>query len=901
MRQPLLVPPRVAGGVAALILCAAPIQAQKALHRRAAPIQAQQLSPRQEAADRQESSHRREASNRQHAPDRIVTSIGLELVRVEPGSFTMGEANRVPLELHEDMPYLMEGDWDEHPAHRVEITRAYYIGVTEVTLEQYRLFDPAFEGPAPHSPYVTGISWHEAQAFVDWLSRTEGRPYRLPTEAEWEYAARAGTTSLFWSGDTLPALGTPNPWGLENVHSGPAEWVADWHGEYPHAAQTDPVGPADGIARVVRGGGLDRRSPYYARSANRGSVAPDFPPPGSRDWQHRLAAAADSGLVTGTRKATPEGFTEQHLYQDFIREVLGNQGNQDIGLRVVMAEPPRSEPRPAHVPFFRQAVKRTSGLATRGPSPDRPYFRKRRLLPIPPENTPTEHLEALRTAGFHPALLRHQHSPALEVAPNGDVIAVYYTSVEETTPDVALLATRLRFGADQWGMPSLFLDFADVDDHAPMLWLDGDSLRFFWGANKLDSGFPFQWISSGDNGATWTEVSFPIFETTVGPHSAQPITSAFRDAAGTIHIASDGVGPESALWISRNGGRTWIDTGGRTGGRHTAFALLQDGRILGMGGKSSDIDGFMPKSISSDGGGTWSVSKTPFPSLGSNQRPTLIRLSSGRLFFAGDLQRVDGFQPEGITRRGAYVALSEDEGKTWRIKALPGAEEHEDADKRAALRGATIGYSVARQAPNGVIHLITSMNQQALHFALNEAWVLSEDATTPPGALRDQRDTPRDQDVALRGEPNALRREPGALHGESGTTRVTRVERYEERWSDGSLRAAWSGGTADNGRWLLHGTETWYYADGSKRWEATYEFGRKVGVESYWREDGSREWSRTHRSDGTTVWTHYWPNGKKRTESTWRGMRAEGEALAWDADGRLVHRVVFEDGVPHNR
>lgn len=74
-----------------------------------------------------------------------------------------------------------------------------------------------------------------------------------------------------------------------------------------------------------------------------------------------------------------------------------------------------------------------------------------------------------------------------------------------------------------------------------------------------------------------------------------------------------------------------------------------------------------------------------------------------------------------------------------------------------------------------------------------------------------------------------------------------------------------------------------------------------MGVESYWREDGSREWSRTHRSDGTTVWTHYWPNGKKRTESTWRGMRAEGEALAWDADGRLVHRVVFEDGVPHNR
>ncbi|MGH7556527.1 MAG: SUMF1/EgtB/PvdO family nonheme iron enzyme, partial [Gemmatimonadota bacterium] len=666
-------------------------------------------------------------------PERFTNSIGMDLVLIEPGSFTMGETNRIPAEMLEEMSYLTEGDWDERPAHRVTISQPYWIGVTEVTLDQYRQFDPRFEGSGDHAPYVSGVSWYEAQAFTEWLSEKEGKPYRLPTEAEWEYAARAGTTTLFWAGDAPAAPGTANPWGLENAHAGVAEWVLDWHGAYTAVDRTDPIGPAEGMAKVVRGGGLDRGTPYYARSANRAGMAPDFPPAEAREQLAAMALAGGPGEGVEPVKDAPAGFREPEAnrYSDFVRDVLGNQGNHPIGLRVVQAPPPESTGTAPLTPFFQRAVKQTAEAVRLGPPADQPYFRKRRLLPIPPENTPVERLDAIQTAGFHPGILRHQHSPALEVAPNGDLIAVYYTSVDEVTPDVALLATRLRFGADAWDMPSFFIDFPDVDDHAPMLWLDGDSLRFFWGANKLDSGFPFQWTSSGDNGATWTEVSYPVFETPVGEHSAQPITSAFRDSSGTIYVASDGEGPESVLWVSHNDGETWIDPGGRTGGRHTAFVLLEDGRILGMGGKSSDIEGYMPKSISSDGGKTWTVSKTPFPSLGSNQRPTVLRLASGRLFFAGDLQRRDGFQPEGFTERGAYVALSDDEGEMWMIKRLPGAEEHERAERRAEMRGETIGYSVARQAPNGIIHLITSMNAQALHFALNEAWILAEEETMP--------------------------------------------------------------------------------------------------------------------------------------------------------------------------
>ena len=815
-------------------------------------------------------------------PGRLTNSIGMELVRIEPGSFTMGETNVVPIAMREDMPYLEGGDWDERPAHRVTITEPYWMAVTEVTVEQYRQFDPQFESSAEYAPYVSGISWTEAQEFVEWLAAKEGRPYRLPTEAEWEYAARAGTETLFWSGEAPPEAGSVNPWGLENVHSGVAEWVHDWHGKYSHEELVDPIGPAEGIARVVRGGGLDRSTPYYARSANRAGIAPDFPPAEARQVQRQLALEAGGGDAPGgseAAKETPEGFQEVHAYQEFVRDVLGNQGNHPIGLRVVLGPMPETPAAEAREPFFRQAVKQSRETALIGPDPDFPYFRKRRLLPIPPENTPIEALDAIPPAGFHPGILRHHHSPALEVAPNGDLIAVYYTAVEEITPDVAMIAARLRHGADEWDMPSLFIDFPDVDDHAPMLWRDGDSLRFFWGTNKLDSGFPFQWMSSGDNGATWSEVSFPVFTTEVGPHSAQPITSAFRDSTGAIFVASDGEGPESVLWVSRDQGRTWIDTGGRTGGRHTAFALLEDGRILGMGGKSSDIDGFMPQSISSDGGQTWTVSKTPFPSYGSNQRPTLVRLRSGRLFFAGDLQRIDGFQPEGYTARGAYVALSEDEGETWRIVRLPGAEEHEETERREALQGGTIGYSVARQAPNGLIHLITSMNDQALHFAFNEAWILSQE----------------ELGAGLEPEVSGAEEPPSE---QVPSRSIQSVRRYEERYPDGSLEATWNAGTGEDGRHLLHGNETWFYPTGQKMWAATYEEGRKVGAEIFWRKDGSRLWAWDHRPDGTRVWTRFWPDGRKRTESTWRDKRAEGTATAWDPSGRVVDRVTFEDGIP---
>ena len=795
-----------------------------------------------------------------------TNSIGVTLIRIPRGFFSMGESNRTNPD--KDVNYLSKGDWDEQPLHKVTITKSFTMSVTEITVDQYKQFKPDYVGVKEHYPYATGMNWFDATAFCEWLSKKEGKPYRLPTEAEWEYACRAGTTTVFATGDSI--IDKPNAWGLRNFHNSIAEWCNDWYGEYSQEDQIDPVGPESGFAKVIRGAGLDRQTPYYSRSANRASFAPSFPPL-SNDEMKKFALD-HIGQTSQNEKAEkkPEGFKEVYAYQKFYRDVLNNQGNHNIGFRIVRAPMPRSQPTKVDKPYVFECVKQNKALAAQGPDSSKPFFRKRLLLPTPPENTPIEKLNAISATGLHRSFLRHNHSPAVEVASNGDVIAIYYTSVSETGPDVALMATRLRFGADEWDMPTLFLDFADADDHAPLLWKDGDTLHLFWGANKLNSGFPFQWTTSYDNGANWSEVKFPIFETPIGGHSAQPINSAFRDAQRTMYIASDAIGPQSVLWKSTNNGKTWIDNGGRSGGRHTSYVLLSDGNILGMGGKSSDIKGFMPKSISKDGGKTWDLSQTPFPSLGSNQRPTIIRLKSGRLFMAGDLQRKDGFQPEGFKERGAYVALSGDEGQTWRIKKLIGAQEHESEDRRSELRGETLGYTVARQAPNGNIHLITSMNDPCLSFEFNEAWIMQNDSDTKADVKVD----------------------------EPAVTSVTKVNSYEEKYPNGQLKAKWSGGMANSGRYILNGTEVFYYPNGKKQKETTYAKGVKTGSEMYWDRKGNKRWGWEYKKDGSCVWIHYWPNGKKKTESTWEIKRCKGVAFEWAENGKLMRQVEFHKGVP---
>ncbi|MHC4620103.1 MAG: hypothetical protein ACYTEQ_20340 [Planctomycetota bacterium] len=334
----------------------------------------------------------------------------------------------------------------------------------------------------------------------------------------------------------------------------------------------------------------------------------------------------------------------------------------------------------------------------------------------------------------------------------------------------------------------------------------------------------------------------------------------------TIFVSSDGDGGESVLWKSDNNGQTWYDPVGRTFGRHTTFVLLENGDILGMGGKNTDYQGtgYMPKSISSDGAVSWQEDDTPFCMLGSNQRPCITRLASDRLLFCSDFQRTsDCYQPPDITEKGALVALSENEGQSWRIKRIPTALRHETR----WCDGATLGYSVVRQAPNGIIHVITSMNHPCQHFEMNEEWIMDSSAGG---------DLPPDP-------------------GEAGT-----VNSYQENYPGGATKVTWSAKRCDDGRYLLHDAETWYYESGQKQYEATYRNGRKIGSETYRDPDGVKQSSWVHdEANNTSVWIQWWPNGYKRVESHWRygGKLANGPTFNWQQSGDPKEAWLFGDGV----
>jgi formylglycine-generating enzyme required for sulfatase activity len=730
------------------------------------------------------------------AAEQVVSSVGLKFIPVAPGEFSMGSA-------------VKPANWDEQPVHRVTLSTGFAISETEVTVAQFKQFKPdAVLNPA-YAPYAAGVSWHDAVAFCEWLSRKDGRPYRLPTEAEWEYAARAGRADgAKWE----IKAGEANPWGIKNLLTGPVEWCFDWFGEYGLAAERDPVGYAAGPTKVIRGGYLDTPEKFkpddYRRPSNRAAAPPSFAP--------------NSGNAPNPEK----------------------YGLHRIGFRVVLGTAPATAAKPYVPPYAMQGVKLSTAGTALGPDLAKPWFRRRPLLPLPLEGK----LEYVREhrAGLHPSFRHHNHSPGFEVLPNGDTLLVIYTSDWEYEPEVSLIAARLRFGADQWDMPSPFTDTPGANDHAPLLWAENGKLTLFWGNPQMEGYFPFQTINSTDMGATWSAVNYPRITGPLGPDldRPQPINTLVRDRKGTLYLAVDAggggpLGSQSMLWATDDNGLTWRDTLGRTFGRHTTFVELKDGRILGMGGKNSHIDGFMPRAISADGGRTYTMSKTPFSAVSSGQRPSILRLASGRLFMTGDFypsKRIT--KAPSIKEEGSYVALSDDDGETWRIKKIPG--------NFSVHRGKpSMGYSVARQAPNGIIHVITSCNHPGLHYELNEAWILSDENYS-------------DDDPAM---------------SRSRATTIAGVKEHRENHADGSPRVTWSSGRADDGRVLLHGRETWYYAGGAKQREADYQLGVKTDRETYWSPTGAKEWEWDHRADGTSVWRTWWSDGSLRSESTWKDHR----------------------------
>jgi formylglycine-generating enzyme required for sulfatase activity len=216
--------------------------------------------------------------------DVIINSIDMKLVYIPAGSFMMGSSGSAAQLAREYS--LPEGQFtDEFPQHQVRISEGFWMGQTEVTEGQYMSVMNAlpWSGSAlvpedVNNPAVC-VNWEDAAAFCRKLSQQEGETYRLPSEAEWEYVCRAGTTTRFSFGDSGSSLGDyawfhdntcdvdqkyphpvmqkkPNPWGLYDMHGNAWEWCSDYYDEkyYYNSPSVDPNGLSSGERRSLRGG-----------------------------------------------------------------------------------------------------------------------------------------------------------------------------------------------------------------------------------------------------------------------------------------------------------------------------------------------------------------------------------------------------------------------------------------------------------------------------------------------------------------------------------------------------------------------------------------------------------------------------------------------------------------------
>lgn len=205
-----------------------------------------------------------------------MNSLGMRFAWIPPGAYLMGSpTNETGREIYKGA---------SETQHKVTLTTGFYLGIHLVTQEQWLAVmgsNPScFKHNKKNLPVET-VSWEDCQEFVTKLRESDAIPYRLPTEAEWEYACRAGTTTPFFFGDTISSeqanldgtiiygnakpgrlrnktmsVGSfpPNAWGLYDMHGNLFEWCQDWYGEYPKDDVVDPQGPNSGERRVLRGG-----------------------------------------------------------------------------------------------------------------------------------------------------------------------------------------------------------------------------------------------------------------------------------------------------------------------------------------------------------------------------------------------------------------------------------------------------------------------------------------------------------------------------------------------------------------------------------------------------------------------------------------------------------------------
>jgi hypothetical protein len=411
-----------------------------------------------------------------------------------------------------------------------------------------------------------------------------------------------------------------------------------------------------------------------------------------------------------------------------------NSASERIGFRVVQGELPKGKLLPiAAPPLNAQNVSQTVPTITPQPA-DAPFFDGPKPFVRIPEGA------------VGPVFISQNHSPSITECPNGDLLAVWFSTLGETDLTTSNAGSRLRFGAKEWEAASSFWDAMDVNDPAPKIWWDGGKTIFHIVEGRQHGDILIR--KSTDNGATWSKAEVMRAH---GESASNPI----RTKEGVIAIPFDSAG----LSISRDNGKSWSETGRhrrgsediQPGGKgpfiagiHSPIVELADGRLMAFGRLSAEepaqkrFDLKMPVSYSSDLGETWKWDISEFPVVSNTQRPAMLRLKEGPILLCSftDEARTPFKERKGLTFKstvgdytgyGLFAAVSYDEGKTWPDRRLitPGgpAREVNTINRGMFTMSDTMaepqGYLAITQTRDHRIQLLTSKN----HYAFNLAWV----------------------------------------------------------------------------------------------------------------------------------------------------------------------------------
>jgi len=629
-------------------------------------------------------------------------------------------------------------DFDEAPAHKVTMTRSFRMSVTPVTNAQFEEFFPEHRDlrgsewgiSSEDDDAVVCVSWNDAIEYCRRLSEKTGKTYRLPTEAEWEYACRAGTTTPYWTGDTLPSsmLHHPkternlvkvslrvgqsdaNPFGLHDMHGLVEQWCMDWYAPYSSSPQSDPVQNSWGLYKVTRGGSHNTPVEFSRSSSRMASL------PGDSHCQIGFRVVEVDGKQLPVQVA-PRG--------QWVESILRNNFSKIPRLRERESRRWRRE---------RESVAKA------------PLW----IDPIPFVIAPKDTSSPERTPFY-----KHNHQPAVTYTQDGDLIAIWFSCDAESGREMVVLSSRFERGTSRWEEASLFFKVPDRNmTGSSLCHLPGGTLLHVNGVGNSGDWQNLALVArhSADGGYSWTD---PVI--VEGKHTVrhQVIAGTLVLDDGTIIQCCDaGAGSEdgTSVHVSRDGGLSFKDAGGTAAGIHGGVVALPDGSLMIYGRGNSmeapqgmkdsfgkDIGGLMrmPCSISRDGGATWETSPTEFPPIASGQRLVLLRLREGPLMLVSftdspKLKEKVGMEFRGkdgktFTGYGMFAAISYDNGKTWPVRRLISDGAEKDLDGGAWTREFHMdsshaeprGYLACVQTPDGVVHLLSSR----LHYRFNLSWI----------------------------------------------------------------------------------------------------------------------------------------------------------------------------------